>query len=729
MLYRAPQRLADLHRANACIFLHCGASLGTLAAQAEQGPAPETLSSSTSRQTLSTPTPDNRLAEGIPGLKEFLRRPAGANSASTSLDGAGPTAAAGPGSAAAAAAAAAVPLAGAGTVHIESYGCQMNFNDSEVVLSVLAQKGYVHTPDPANADVVLLNTCAIRENAESKVWQRLGYYKNAKAAARRRGTRPVVVGVLGCMAERLRHRLLESDKLVDLVAGPDAYRDLPRLIRLVQGEGSLGDAEEYEGAPQPQQPASSSSSSSRRSAQHGPAINVQLSAEETYADIVPLRQPNSRSAFLSIMRGCNNMCAFCIVPYTRGRERSRPLQSILDEVRMLSGQGVREVTLLGQNVNSYADLSQAQQRLAAAAPGGAGAASACDPFAVYAKGCLGSSSLAKVALTVCPEGFRSVYKPRRDGTVSFAELLDRVAAADPEMRVRFTSPHPKDFSDEVLQVIASRPNVCKQLHMPAQSGSSAVLERMRRGYSREAYDALVAHVREAIPAVALSTDIISGFCGESEEDHAATLDLMRRTGFDQAFMFAYSDREKTYAAKHLQDDVPEEVKGRRLAEVIAAFREGLHQRCQQEVGRRHLVLVEGSSRRSEADLTGRTDTFKRAVFPDLPVPASYAAVASAGLLARQLAAAGVTAVGEAAAAAAAAGTPAGPLVRLQPGDYVAVEVIGATGGSLLAVPLARTSIAEFVAMHGTPAPLEVWGPASQSPQAGSLEPAAAMAGL
>ncbi|KAL4432197.1 hypothetical protein ABPG77_005959 [Micractinium sp. CCAP 211/92] len=568
-------------------------------------------------------------------LQHFLRRGAAPNQ----HEGA---------AASAAVAAATAPGQPARLAYIETYGCQMNVNDSEVVLAVLSQAGYGRTDDPSAASVILCNTCAIRENAEAKVWQRLGFYKNLKAAARRGQRPPLVVGVLGCMAERLKQRLLESDRLVDLVAGPDAYRDLPRLIDIVQGgeSGSEGGAASGRGG-------------------RAAAMNVQLSADETYADIVPVRQPDAHSAFVSIMRGCNNMCSFCIVPYTRGRERSRPLQSIVEEVRMLSEQGVKEVTLLGQNVNSYADFST-RPAASGAAPAGAGAEE--DPFArVYAR------------------GFRSVYKPRRDGAAAFAELLDAAAEVDPEMRIRFTSPHPKDFSDDVLQVIASRPNVCKQLHMPAQSGSTYMLDRMRRGYTRQAYDELVSHVRTVIPEVALSTDMIVGFCGEREEDHAASLDLVASTGYDQAFLFAYSMRDKTHAARHYQDDVPEDVKQRRLAEIIATYRQVLHRRQEAEVGRRHLVLVEGRSRRSEAALTGRTDTFKRVVFEDLPIPAGYSGSGD--------------------------GTPDGSLVRLQPGDYVAVEVT-AGGGTLQARPLARTTLAEFVAVHGSAAPLQLFGPAA-----------------
>ncbi|KDD75516.1 radical SAM protein [Helicosporidium sp. ATCC 50920] len=546
----------------------------------------------------------------------------------------------------------------------------MNASDSEVVLSVLQSSGFGSAPDAESADVVLLNTCAIRENAESKIWQRLGYLKNLKRQRRRDQARPVV-GVLGCMAERLKHKLLESDKLVDIVAGPDAYRDLPRLVSIVRGEDGEGaekGGEETRVRHARSEAASTSAPSlptplpSRRDRRpswpHQTAINVQLSVDETYADIVPVRRAGAHSAYLSIMRGCNNMCAFCIVPYVRGRERSRSLASILEEVRVLSEQGVKEVTLLGQNVNSYADFSEVSPEqspigLSAARPRPPPLSADPDAFRAYAS------------------GFRSVYRPRREGATGFAELLHRVAMVDPEIRVRFTSPHPKDFSDEVLQVIATHPNVCSQLHMPAQSGHSATLERMRRGYTRDAYDALVTRARELVPGVALSTDMISGFCGETADEHAASVDLMRSVEFEQAFMFAYSDREKTYASKHLVDDVPDAVKAARLQDVIDAFRAGLARRSAAEVGRRHLVLVEGPAKRGEGMLTGRTDTFKRVVFDGRePVPGSYAASGRAGG------------------------------ANVEKGDYVAVEIVDGSSGTLVGRALARTSIAEFSAAHG-----------------------------
>ena len=519
----------------------------------------------------------------------------------------------------AAAGAADAPAARPLRVFLESYGCQMNSNDAEVVLSVLADSGYTRTQEEASADVILVNTCAIRDKAEQRVWQRLAYFRALKystPAAKR-----AVVGVLGCMAERLKAKLLEADRLADIVAGPDAYRDLPRLIEAVRSDAG------------------------------SKAMNVQLSADETYADIVPVRPAGAKSAFITIMRGCNNMCAFCIVPFTRGRERSRPVASVVDEVRALSRQGVKEVTLLGQNVNSFADFSE---RDAARAEGGEASPS----------GKSGDAS-------VYAPGFRSVYVPRRDGAVSFAELLQRVADVDPEMRIRFTSPHPKDFPDEVLRVIASRPNVCACLHMPAQSGSDTTLARMGRGYTRDAYLALVARARELIPGVEFTSDFISGFCGETEAEHADTVSLVREMGYSQAFMFAYSRREKTAAARHQADDVPEAVKQRRLAEVIQTFREVAMARNVAEVGRVHCVLVEGASKKNDAELAGRTDTGKTLVFPDHPLPL-YGADDAGG----------------------------GEPQRAAPGDYVAVVVERGTTGTLMGRALGRTTLQGFHARHG-----------------------------
>jgi MiaB/RimO family radical SAM methylthiotransferase len=374
----------------------------------------------------------------------------------------------------------------------------MNVADSELVHGVLQKAGFRSVASETDADIVLLNTCAIRDKAEARIWTRLHQLRALKkttAAAAASNSR-VVIGLLGCMAERLKDQLLEKDRLVDVVCGPDAYRALPRL---------LADVADDDGAT---------------------AINVQLSVDETYADIAPVREStNGVAAFVTIMRGCNNMCTYCIVPFTRGRERSRPLDSIVRECVDLYARGYREVTLLGQNVNSYNFVD-------------------------------GEAPTDEAPSQLTPrDGFKTVYKAPQRG-VTFAELVDAVSAAVPNMRIRFTSPHPKDFPDELIELVRSRPNVCAQLHVPAQSGSSTVLERMRRGYTRETYLALVSHIRERIPGVALSTDMISGFCGETPAEHADTISLMREVAFEQAFLFAYSLREKTPAHRRYTDDVP-----------------------------------------------------------------------------------------------------------------------------------------------------------------------------
>jgi tRNA A37 methylthiotransferase MiaB len=523
----------------------------------------------------------------------------------------------------------------------------MNVSDSEIVASVLNANDYDLTDTHEDADAILVNTCAIRDGAEAKIWARLRQLKAVKRdreiewkRASRKGAmdaRPApVVGILGCMGERLKEKLLEADGLADLVAGPDAYRDLPRLIDAARGDDG-GDL--------------------------GAAINTQLSLEETYADIAPVRRPNAGpSAFVSIMRGCNNMCAFCIVPFTRGRERSRPVGSILNEIRRLSDEGVKEVTLLGQNVNSFADMSMSS--------GGDGSDVGSTIGTTGNQGNHGSDPFERYYAP----GFSSVYKPKRDGAVRFAELLDAVADVDPEMRVRFTSPHPKDFPDEVLRVIATRPNVTKQLHMPAQSGSSSVLERMRRGYTREAYLDLVARARRDIPGVALSSDFISGFCGETEEEHADTVSLMHLVGYEKAFMFAYSMREKTAAARHLNDDVPEHVKKRRLAEVIDAQRKGAEAANALEVGRVHCVLVEGRSKRSDERMSGRTCTNKRVIVDGVDTTAEYDVTHGS--------------------------QHGSPTVTMNSGDYVAVRIDRAGANTLYGTPLGRTELGRFHRIHG-----------------------------
>ncbi len=416
--------------------------------------------------------------------------------------------------------------AGSKQVYIETYGCQMNVNDSGIVASVLEKSGYGLTQKEDEADVVLLNTCAIRENAEQKIRTRLGMLRAEKK--RRDGT--LMLGVLGCMAERLREKLLEQEDLVDVVVGPDAYRDLPRLLYEADATGQA-------------------------------AVNVQLSKQETYQDIQPVRyDSNGVSAYVSIMRGCDNMCTFCVVPFTRGREESRPVTTILSEVARLVEEGYKEVTLLGQNVNSY-------------------------------------------------------HYTDEDGTsVSFPELVDRVSRVSPEMRVRYSTSHPKDCTEELLTVHRDRPNVCNYIHLPVQHGNTEVLDRMRRTYTREEYLQLIERGRELCPGISFSTDIIAGFCGETEAQHQDTLSLMREVRYDHAYMFKYSERPQTYAARKLEDDVPEDVKQRRLEEIIELQNRHSKESNEEEIGRVHTVLVEGTSKKSDAQLFGRTDTNKGVVF-------------------------------------------------------------------------------------------------------------------
>jgi tRNA-2-methylthio-N6-dimethylallyladenosine synthase len=412
------------------------------------------------------------------------------------------------------------------SIYIETYGCQMNVNDSEVVAAIMQQAGYDMASELAAADVVFVNTCSIRENAEQRVWGRLEVFRQQK-----RRNPALLVGVLGCMAERLKEELLEKG-IVDIVAGPDAYRDLPRLTAQA-GTGQK-------------------------------AINVLLSREETYADISPVRMDkNGVTAFVSIMRGCNNMCTYCVVPYTRGGERSRHPATIAREVQELFERGYREVTLLGQNVDSYA--------------------------------------------------WADVKDPAK--TINFARLLELVALVSPQLRVRFATSHPKDMSNGVLYTMAMYPNICDHIHLPVQSGSTRMLTLMNRKYTREEYLARVAKIREIIPGCAISTDIIAGFCSETLEDHEATLSLMREVGFDQAFMFQYSERPNTKAARHFNDDVPPEGKTRRLNEIIALHNALSLKSNKQEVGQEREVLIEGVSKRSSEELFGRTPQNKVVVFP------------------------------------------------------------------------------------------------------------------
>ncbi len=418
-------------------------------------------------------------------------------------------------------------------LYLESYGCQMNFSDSEIVASILTKQGYTTTRNEAEADLILLNTCSIRENAEQRVRNRLTEFKHRKEK-----NPGLVVGILGCMAERLKTQLLEQEKLVDLVAGPDAYRDLPNLIGEVEGGQK--------------------------------AVNVLLSREETYADISPVRlDKNGITAFISIMRGCDNMCSFCVVPFTRGRERSRDPKSIVKEAQDLFNLGYREVTLLGQNVDSYR-------------------------WNITKKG--------------------EIENPE-EPTVNFAELLEKVALVNPLLRVRFSTSHPKDMTDDVLETMAKYNNICEYIHLPVQSGNTAVLERMNRGYSREWYIDRIESIRKHMPNCAISTDIISGFCGETDEEHQDTLTLMEYVQYEYAYMFKYSERPKTLAERKFEDDVPEAVKSKRLTEIIDLQQKHSLLRNQNAVGLAYEVLVEGTSKRSEEHLFGRNSQNAVIIFP------------------------------------------------------------------------------------------------------------------
>lgn len=412
------------------------------------------------------------------------------------------------------------PLQGVGKrLFIETYGCQMNAGDSEIVVSIMQQEGYRYTERIEEADIILINTCSIRDNAEQRIWGRLSEMRRLKKQ------KPgLIVGVIGCMAERLKEQLIEGNTGVDIVAGPDSYRTLPQLVQSVE-EGGKG-------------------------------INVELSKEETYAEIAPVRlDKNGVSAFIAIMRGCNNYCAYCVVPYTRGIERSRDPQTIIDEAKTLFENGYREVTLLGQNVNSYSF-----------------------------------------------------------GDFGFPELLAAVAEISPLLRVRFATSHPKDISDQLLKTMAQYDNICKSIHLPAQSGSNEMLKKMNRKYTREWYLERVAAIKHFLPDCTITTDLISGFCGETLEDHSQTLSLMQEVGYASAFMFKYSERPGTFSARHFADDIDEVEKTRRLNEVIALQNKLSIVSNQAEVGKIREVLVEGTSKRSEEQLCGRTSQNKMVVF-------------------------------------------------------------------------------------------------------------------
>jgi len=417
-------------------------------------------------------------------------------------------------------------------LYLESYGCAMNFSDSEVVASILAEKGYSTTQNYKEADLVLINTCSVRDNAEMRVRNRLSQYNAIKK--KRPG---MVIGMLGCMAERLKSKVLEEEKLVDIVAGPDSYRSLPDLIEEVEGGQK--------------------------------AVNVLLSRDETYADISPVRlDKNGVTGFVSITRGCDNMCSFCVVPFTRGRERSRDPHTIVKECQDLFNAGYREVTLLGQNVNSYR-------------------------WNMTSKGKI---------------------KDETQPTTNFAELLEMVAEGVPGMRIRFSTPHPKDFTEDVLHTVAKYKNICKCIHLPVQSGNSEVLKRMNRGYTREWYLDRVADIRRILPGCGITTDTISGFCGETDEEHEDLISLMKEVKYDAAYMYKYSERPKTLAERKYEDDVPEEVKQRRLEEVIELQHKHSLEINQQQIGKIEEVLIESVSRRSDNQLMGRTDRNHKVIF-------------------------------------------------------------------------------------------------------------------
>jgi tRNA-2-methylthio-N6-dimethylallyladenosine synthase len=419
---------------------------------------------------------------------------------------------------------------------LESYGCQMNFSDSEIVASILTEKGFSMTQNFEEADLIFINTCAIRENAELRVRNRLNDFKRVK-----KKNPKLLVGVLGCMAERLKSQFLEQEKLVDIVVGPDSYRDLPNLI------------EEAEDGHK--------------------AINVILSKEETYADLTPLRLgSNGVSAFISIMRGCDNMCSFCVVPFTRGRERSRDPDSIIAEAKDVFNNGYKEVTLLGQNVDSY----------------------------LWSGGGLKKENLSS---------------EQQAAATNFAQLLEKVALISPQLRVRFSTSHPKDMTDDVLHMVAKHTNICNYIHLPVQSGSSRILEMMNRGYTREWYLDRMAAINRIIPNCGISTDIITGFCSETEEDHQQTISLMKEIKYDYAYMFSYSERPKTLAERKYKDDVAEAVKKRRLAEIIELQRMNSGIKTLLGIGQVHEVLVEGFSKKSNEMLMGRNSQNTVVVFP------------------------------------------------------------------------------------------------------------------
>lgn len=432
----------------------------------------------------------------------------------------------------------ATPAVSTRKLYIESYGCAMNFSDSEIIASIMGEHGFSTTTDEYDADVILLNTCAIRDNAEQRIRDRLKHLRNNK-----KKNRDLIIGVLGCMAERLKDKLLEEEKLVDVVAGPDSYRELPKLV-----------AEVDEGAR---------------------AINVLLSREETYGEINPVRlNTNGINAFISIMRGCDNMCSFCVVPFTRGRERSRDPQSIVNEALQLAQNGYKEITLLGQNVDSYLWFGGGPKK-----------------------------------------EFKSLTEEEKQSSVDFSDLLEMCAKAVPNMRIRYSTSHPRDINEKVVHTMARYKNICNYIHLPAQSGNTRVLDIMNRNYTREWYMDKITMIRNIIPNCGISCDIIAGFCTETEEEHRDTLSLMEWSQFDFSYMYKYSERPGTPAAKKLADDIDEETKSRRLSEIIALQNEMSKQKNAKYVGKMVEVLIETEAKKSDADWKGRTDENIMCVFP------------------------------------------------------------------------------------------------------------------
>ncbi|KAK8790937.1 hypothetical protein WA158_005568 [Blastocystis sp. Blastoise] len=432
--------------------------------------------------------------------------------------------------------------------YIETYGCQMNTEDSDVVRTILNDNGFSEVNSDKEADIVFLNTCSVREHAETKIFNRIG---QLRAMSKSMKNDSLLIGILGCMAERLESQLLDSG--VNIASGPDCYKDLPTAINHLENRH---DSTEYD-----------------------------VHSEETYSDIISAHKSGPPSGFITVMRGCNNMCSYCVVPFTRGRERSKPIDTILREVSYLSSKGYKEITLLGQNVNSYCDLTQKNT---------------------------------ETQYVTAPGFSNPGIQSHRNG-ILFHELLKQVAEVDPEMRIRFTSPHPKDFPLPVLEVIASHSNICKQLHIPAQSGSSSCLHRMNRGYSRESYMQLIHTIKDVLPNVSLSTDIIAGFCGETAEEHKETLSLLQEVQYDTAFMFAYSMREQSSAFKKYKDDVPQGLKQMRLTEIINTFYDVRNTTCTKETDQIQLILLTGTSKHStkeKMEYIGKNDANKLCIFKD-----------------------------------------------------------------------------------------------------------------